>query len=46
MNDLILFLTNGSETFTPEVLCRVIVFVIIFDGLMMLLGGIAKGAKR
>lgn len=46
MNDIIQFITNGSKEFTPDVLVGLIVFCIIFDSLMMIIGNLAKGGKR
>ena len=46
MNDLIMFITNGATEFTPEVMVRLIVFCIMFDGLMMLLGAMIKGVQK
>ena len=43
MNDLIMFITNGATEFTPEVMVRLIVFCIMFDGLMMSISAMFKG---
>ncbi len=46
MNDLINFITQGSETFTPSVIVGIIVFCMIFDSLMMVLGNAIKGVRK
>lgn len=46
MNDLVNFITNGSEDFTPAVMVGLIVFCVIFDGLSSLVGEIIRGVKR
>lgn len=46
MNDIIQIITGGSKEFTPDVIVGLIVFCIIFDGFMMLVGNFVKGGKR
>lgn len=46
MNDLIMFITNGATEFTPEVIVRLIVFCIMFDGLMMTIAAMFKGVIK
>lgn len=45
MNDIINFITNGSTEFTPAVIVGLIVFCMIFDSLMMVIGNLVKGVK-
>ena len=45
MNDIINFITNGSTEFTPDVIVGLIVFCMIFDSLMMVIGNLVKGVK-
>lgn len=45
MNDIINFITNGSTEFTPDVVVGLIVFCMIFDSLMMVIGNLVKGVK-
>lgn len=46
MNDLVQFITGGSETFTPAVMVGLIVFVYLADGLFTLVSSVLKGVKR
>ncbi len=45
MNDIINFITNGSQEFTPNVVVGLIVFCMIFDSFMMVVGNLLKGVK-
>lgn len=46
MNDLINFVTQGNTEWQPSVVVGLIVFCMIFDSLMMLLGNLVKGVKK
>lgn len=46
MQTLINFITNGSAEFTPQVMVGLIVFVLILDGLCMLIGSITGGIRK
>ncbi len=46
MNDLIMFITNGSNEFTPAVMVGLIVFCMIFDGICSLVSSVIKGVHK
>lgn len=46
MSDLVFAITGGAETFTPDCLVGIIVFVTIFEGLCRLAGQLSKGVRR
>lgn len=46
MNDLINYITQGADTFTPSVMVGLIVFCCILDSLCYLVGAFVKGVKR
>lgn len=46
MNDLVMYITGGAETFTPSVMVGLIVFLMISDGIFTLVGSIVKGVRR
>ncbi len=46
MEEIIQFITGGSDSFTPSVMVGLIVFCIIFDGLCNMVAAILGGLKR
>lgn len=46
MNNLIELITQGSTEFEPSVIVGLIVFCMMFDGMMMLFGNLVKGVKK
>lgn len=46
MENLINYVTGGSETFTPSVIVGLIVFTMITESLCMLIGSVLRGVKR
>lgn len=49
MQNLIDFITGGVTEFTPQTIVGIIVFVLIFDGIMGVVSecvGISKGGRR
>lgn len=46
MGNLINFITGGAETFTPDAIVGIIVFVTIFDGLSFLVASALSGVRR
>lgn len=46
MENLINFITGGAETFTPAVMVGLIVFVLICDGLFMVISNILGGGRK
>lgn len=46
MNNLIMYITGGAETFTPSVMVGLIVFCILCDALFSLVGLIVGGVRK
>ena len=46
MENLINFITGGTEIFTPSVIVGLIVFMLILDALTMLLAAFVGGLKK
>lgn len=46
MSDIIQYITNGCNEFTPSVLISLIVFLCILDSLCDLVGSIVKGVVK
>lgn len=46
MQELINFITSGSTDFTPQTIVGLIVFTLIFDGIMALLSQIVSTTRR
>lgn len=46
MQNLISYITGGSEIFTPSVIVGLIVFTMITESLCMLIGTVLRGVRR
>lgn len=46
MQDLINFITGGSTEFTPQTIVGLIVFTLIFEGIMLLISQLVTLARR
>ena len=46
MTDIINFITNGNNEWTPEVVIGLMVFAIIFESMFMLVGQIVRVFRK
>lgn len=47
MNDLMEFITQGADTLeSPAVMCGLIVFCMIYDGICSIVSSLIKGVRR